>query len=182
MSENYQFFIRCLHQPLALCCAAFLCDLCLLSFGCTQTSLKNTAFLLTLLVCSFYDLRFQRIPNTAVLVMIISRFLFSNPSSGFLQFLQGILRSAAISLCLSIPVFAAAFLFRFLSGRKGLGGGDIKLVFASGLYLGLSKGLWMLLLSCIFVLLYFIVKKTKKSKVFAFGPFLSLSAGILLFL
>ncbi len=66
------------------------------------------------------------------------------------------------------------------TGRRSLGGGDVKLLFMVGLYLGLFISLFNLLLSCIVGLLFSIIwkrasssikeKGNKASKPFPFGP------------
>ena len=170
-----QQILKYLHQPFFICITAFLCDLCLLRFGCIPVSLRNTCFFVLLLAGSLCDLRFHKIPNVLPAGMIMIWIAFASPDAE-------LFRTSVGASLLCVPVLMAAVFFRIRSGRKGLGGGDLKLVFASGLYLGFQKGLWMLLLSCLFVLLHLVIKRPGKRNVFAFGPFLSAFSAVLLFL
>lgn len=74
-----------------------------------------------------------------------------------------------------------SWLFEKITGRYSLGGGDIKLLFVVGLYLGLAVSLLNLFLSCIVGLLFsFIWSRHKntsveKTRVFPFGPAIAVS-------
>lgn len=57
--------------------------------------------------------------------------------------------------------------------KESMGGGDIKLVFVTGLYLGAMNGLFALVLACIIGLLFVVV--WKKDKI-PFGPSISIAA------
>ena len=60
-----------------------------------------------------------------------------------------------------------SLLFDRLTGKESLGGGDIKLFFAAGLYLGLAGSLFNLILSCFTGLLFaFCFRKNR----IPFGP------------
>ena len=73
-----------------------------------------------------------------------------------------------------------SLLFDKITGKESLGGGDIKLLFVVGLYLGLAVGFFNLILSCITGLL--MVALLKKQRI-PFGPaiaaatYISLLAG-----
>jgi leader peptidase (prepilin peptidase)/N-methyltransferase len=58
------------------------------------------------------------------------------------------------------------------------GGGDIKLFFTSGAFLGLGNILVAFILSLIFCLIYIIIKRSKKNTQIAFGPYISLGVFI----
>lgn len=72
------------------------------------------------------------------------------------------------------------YLFFLLSEGKGIGGGDVKLMAAAGLFLGWEKALWAFLWGGTGALLFFLFKKGKqkrqerhKRKTLALGPFLA---------
>ena len=69
-------------------------------------------------------------------------------------------------------MLAISLLFDFVMKKESLGGGDIKLFFMTGLYLGLGIGLFNLLLSCLAGLLMSAVLKKRK---IPFGPAISLA-------
>jgi prepilin signal peptidase PulO-like enzyme (type II secretory pathway) len=61
--------------------------------------------------------------------------------------------------------------------KEGMGGGDIKLSAACGLYLGTIKTIYALMLAvysaCLVLLVMLALKKIKKDQCVPFGPFLS---------
>jgi leader peptidase (prepilin peptidase)/N-methyltransferase len=65
--------------------------------------------------------------------------------------------------------------FDKVSGKESLGGGDIKLLFMTGLYMRPWVTLFNLILSCILGLIFVVV--LKKDKI-PFGPSISLAAMI----
>ena len=108
--------------------------------------------------------------------------LTDGPTGVFLAGKAGMAAWAAFALLWRI--LEAALLFGMVSlisgiltkvtGRKALGGGDRKLIFAAGLYLGISGGILCLFLSCILVLILCCAGKRRKIPM---GP--ALSAGIM---
>ena len=60
-------------------------------------------------------------------------------------------------------------------GRESLGGGDIKLLFVLGLYLGWAEMLLLLLAACILGILW-ALRPGKKNAAIPFAPFLSAAA------
>lgn len=78
------------------------------------------------------------------------------------------------AVCAALPEMVNLF----VSGLSGLGGGDIRLMFAAGCLLGVDGGLYALLISGIlvlgFTLCYGALKKTDVSGLrIPYGPFLS---------
>ena len=72
------------------------------------------------------------------------------------------------------------FLLFIITGGRGIGGGDIKLMFAAGLLLGWKNIILALMLGCIIgsIIHIILMKVSNKGRMLAFGPYLSL--GILL--
>ena len=72
------------------------------------------------------------------------------------------------------------FLLFIITGGRGIGGGDIKLMFAAGLLLGWKNIILALMLGCIIgsIIHIILMKVSNKGRMLAFGPYLS--AGILL--
>jgi leader peptidase (prepilin peptidase)/N-methyltransferase len=70
------------------------------------------------------------------------------------------------------------FLLFLLTKGRGIGGGDIKLMFAAGLLLGWQKIILALMLGCIIgsIIHLILMKVSDKGRMLAFGPYLS--AGI----
>jgi leader peptidase (prepilin peptidase)/N-methyltransferase len=70
------------------------------------------------------------------------------------------------------------FLLFLLTKGRGIGGGDIKLMFAAGLLLGWQKIILALMIGCIVgsIIHLILMKVSDKGRMLAFGPYLS--AGI----
>ena len=79
--------------------------------------------------------------------------------------------------------------FEALTGKVGLGGGDVKLLFMAGLYLGLAASALNLLIACVLGLLFNLVwarrgssedGETPAPKAFPFGPAISAAVWVTL--
>ena len=68
-------------------------------------------------------------------------------------------------------------LFDRATGKESMGGGDIKLFFMTGLYLGPAGALLGLILSCVLGLVFAAASRRRK---IPFGPAISLSAMLVL--
>ena len=87
----------------------------------------------------------------------------------------------------ALLVFSIAF--EALTGKVGLGGGDLKLVFMAGLYLGLAASVLNLLLSCVLGLVFNLAwarahpqgdPHAPAPRAFPFGPAISASVWLTL--
>ena len=68
-----------------------------------------------------------------------------------------------------------------MTGRDTLGGGDIKLLAVTGLYLGLIGTLFALIIACIAGLLFqAAVRRGGRGKAFPFGPWIAFGAAVML--
>jgi leader peptidase (prepilin peptidase)/N-methyltransferase len=151
----------------------------------------NPQFLITLIyqlivvsgfiVIFFMDLKYGLILDKILLplAVIISIFLFIiNPSLLIINFICGVL---ALLFFLLI-----ALGFKFIRGKEGMGGGDIKLAFVLGLFLGfpdIIAALYLAFLTAAFagIILILWTKKNPKSAALPFGPFLILGTLACLF-
>lgn len=119
-----------------------------------------------LLITSFIDIRHQIIPNKLVLITLIIGIVLSFIGDiSFYKALLGMMVGGGLMFILAlIP--------------NVLGGGDIKLMFALGAFLGPIKIVWAILLAFIFAailsIILLIVKIKKKNEFIPFGPFLAL--------
>lgn len=154
--------------------AAFL--LLYLRFGISPLSLRYAAMTAVLLYASSIDINSYRIPNKSIITGLII-WLITLPFtagkggeySGIIEAIfTGIIGAAAISGSMLLLSLA----FDRLSGKESMGGGDLKLLFLTGLYLGLEVGLFSLILSCIFGLLTGALMKKNR---IPFGPAISLA-------
>lgn len=119
-----------------------------------------------LIVLSFIDIKTYEIP------------LGINVFIGFLGCLRLIFdyRHAFIYLSGLLSVSSLLFFIYLITKGKGIGGGDIKLMAAGGLVLGLSNIILAFVLGCIIGSITHILrmKINKAERVLAFGPYLSI--------
>ena len=114
------------------------------------------------------DLKIMEIPiqcNIGILILaILNCVVFNN-----ITFIDMVLGAFSISGLLFI-------IYKVIPGS--FGGGDIKLFFTAGAFLGLGKIILAFILSLIFCLIFIIVNKSKKNTQVAFGPYISLGVFI----
>lgn len=136
-----------------------------------------------LCLITIIDLREERIPDCAIFATIIVKIICtlilwilgkagSSLTKVFLKlFLDG--------LAVSLPVLLLVLLIEKLWKKEVMGGGDIKLIFATGLYLGWEKNLWMLLLACVFGVIIGFIKlremDSAEEATFPFGPMIAIA-------
>ena len=118
-----------------------------------------------LIVVSFIDLKHRVIPNKLVILTLIFGIIFSFISD--ISFSNSILGM----------ILGGGLLFLLGLIPSAMGGGDIKLMFALGSYLGYIRTLWALILafslaSVISILLLLFKLKGRKDQI-PFGPFLA---------
>lgn len=121
----------------------------------------------------FIDVKHKILPNSVNIYLAIVLLTLA-----FLEFnWRHIFLGGAIGLLFPLTI---TWLFYILRGQIGLGGGDIKLYGALGLYLGPVGIIYNLFLSCFvgafFSLLLIALKKMTKDNPIAFGPFILLVA------
>ncbi len=151
-----------------------------LRFGWDWDGLVWFAFTACLLVITFIDLDHYIIPDVLSLPGIVAGFLASLLvlPTGYLSSLGGIAAGGGVLL-------AVALIYRGITGREGMGGGDVKLLAMIGAFLGWQSVLPVLLVSSFLgslIGLSLIIVKGKDMK-FAvpYGPFLAMGAVVFLF-
>ena len=142
-----------------------------LLYGLTPTSLLLSLLFSVLIVISFIDLRHRIIPNGLVLILVILGLMFACYQVFVLDMPWSLY--AIGFLAASLPLFLLGMLF-----RDGIGGGDIKLMAAAGLFLGWKLILLALFLAALSGLLYagvlLILRRAGRRTEIPFGPFLSI--------
>jgi len=130
-------------------------------------AMTMTAFLI---IISFIDIRHRIISDYMVLLALIIGIMFSI-----------VVKMELIDIIMGMVV-GGGILFLLALVPNAMGGGDIKLMFAMGAFLGLNRTLWALLLAFMIssvvsiALIIFKIKGTKDT--IPFGPFLSLGSFI----
>ena len=145
----------------------------------TTTSLVDFIFLFSVacvfVVHFFVDLDYQILPDGLNLYLAIVFFGISWPTHPWTHWLLGGLLGFFFPL-------AVAWVFYKLRGQIGLGGGDIKLYGALGLYLGPLGVMYNIFLSCLLGsvvgVTFIALKKMERNNPIPFGPFILITAAI----
>ncbi len=154
---------------------------CLIFFGPTVQALIAFAFIAALIVVTFIDLDHRIIPDVITLPGIIILFIlsFAWPNITWQQSLLGILAGGG-------SLFAVAWVYSLLTGREGMGGGDIKLLAMIGALAGPAGVLFTIFTASAGGTLaggmIMLAQRSKDLKLaIPFGPFLSIGAIVYIF-
>jgi len=142
---------------------------------------------LTLIAFGYYaayiDIKTHRVPNKLVLVML-AFWALNMVASTVVDFEAGI--SLIVQSLLSGAVVGTCFLIIYIVSRKGVGGGDIKLVAVMGLYLPLVKLIPLLIISSILAALVsailLLTKRATTKTSIPFAPFLYVGALVVVYI
>lgn len=133
-----------------------------------------------LVVITIIDWKIYIIPDMAVFAIIVNRLVFFIFQEGFSieRFLNILLGACSVS----VPLLIISLIMDYILKKETMGGGDIKLLFAIGMYMTWPEMIFLIFTACVIALIYFFfaTKKEIKSEI-PFGPFLS-CAWILVFL
>lgn len=162
--------------PLTELCFALLTVLCLLRFDLTPLCLRNWLFLCVLFLLTLTDLDDMIIPDgchiAAVLIWLaFLPFTFTTWRDAGLRLLAG--------LCFGGGLLAVSLVMDKVMGRDTLGGGDIKLFFVVGLYLGFVGTLFALALACVLGLVFH-AALSGRGRAFPFGPSIAAATALML--
>lgn len=146
----------------------------LLTYDISLQALEYAVFGSLLLACAFADLEGYIIPDRFVVSLIVFRVVFlllgrAAPS----RWLDSLLGGFAVGGGLLLIVLA----YEKLRKVEAMGGGDLKLLFATGLYLGWMGNLLCLFLACILGILFGILAtKGDREQIFPWGPGIAAAA------
>lgn len=153
---------------------------CILVFGPTLHGLVSFIFIATLIVVAFIDLDHRIIPDSISLPGIPIFFLaaLAVPTVTWQASALGILSGGG-------SLFAVAWGYQLMTGREGMGGGDIKLLAMIGAMIGWQGILFTLFAASAIGTIVGLLAMIRSGKgmrlAIPFGPFLSLGAVIYLF-
>lgn len=154
--------------------------LCLLRFDLTVLCLRNYVFLCCLFCLSLVDLEDYTIPDGCLLISA-AVWLIAQPLVGH-GWKEALLRLLAAVVFGGGLLLLSLLMDRILK-KDSLGGGDIKLFFVVGLYLGFASTLFSLLLACVLGLLFAILRKrsgNEEGEQIPFGPSIATAAAVML--
>ena len=154
---------------------AVLFVLCTLKFDGTPYLILVLFFVSVLYIITLTDLQDRIIPNRCIVAAIFIRILYFvvTGEGNFRAFLWLLVEG----LLVSVPVLLLTLLVEAILKKEAFGGGDIKLLFVLGLYLGPANCLLMLFVACVLGVIGGLaaMKKSgvKGSIVIPFGPYLA---------
>ena len=153
---------------------------CMVAFGPTLHGVLIFIFIATLIVVTFIDLDHRIIPDVITLPGIPIFFLlaFAIPTINWIESIIGILIGGG-------SLFGVAWLYHFITGREGMGGGDIKLLAMMGAVIGWTGILFTIFAASAIGTVIGLLTMIKSSKgmrlAIPFGPFLAIGGIIYLF-
>ena len=147
--------------------------LIVLKFDISLQALGALALACVLLAGAFADLEGYIIPDrfiaVGVVLFIVTLFFVPDPGK---RALDGLIGGVAVGG----GVLLLALLMEKLLRRDAMGGGDIKLLFLTGLFLGWQKNLLCLLLACVVGILWGLVRAKRGQQGLPWGPGIALAA------
>jgi leader peptidase (prepilin peptidase)/N-methyltransferase len=159
---------------------AFLALALVYRFGLTVTTVGYFAFIAALVTITFIDLDHQLIPDAISLPGVAVGLLFSvvTPRLTFMSSVVGAGIGAGVLL-------AVALGYKVMTGREGMGGGDIKLLAMIGAFLGWrSVPFTLFAASCVGSIIGVVTMVQRRADgqlALPFGPFLAFGAVCYLF-
>jgi leader peptidase (prepilin peptidase)/N-methyltransferase len=151
-----------------------------LRFGPTLAFLVLFLFCSALVVITFIDLEHQIIPDEISLPGIVVGFIFSFflPDHSWLNSLLGILLGGG-------SLLLVAYAYQWLTGKEGMGGGDIKLLAMMGAFLGWKSIPFIIfassLVGSVVGITIILVQKKDSKLAIPFGPYLAFGAVLYIF-
>lgn len=159
---------------------AVLTVLCLLRFDLTFVCLRNWIFLCCLFCLSLVDLESMIIPN-GCLIIAVCAWLVSLPllRPGW----RAILNSVIAAGVFGGGILLLSLLLDQILKKESLGGGDVKLLAVTGLYLGIVGSLFQIILACFFGLAFAFLQRRRTREAegqLPFGPSIAAAAYFIL--
>ena len=155
-----------------LCCAVLYVSL-LYRFDFTWELAEFTLLFSVLFCASLADLEAYIIPDVLVLAGILFRvpFLFLSPAPG-----RAALSALLGGFSVALPLLGVVLIAEKVMKKEAMGGGDLKLLFMTGLYFDWKVNLFALLCACLFGIVFGTVSGKGKGKLIPFGP--SIACGV----
>jgi leader peptidase (prepilin peptidase)/N-methyltransferase len=153
---------------------ALISVLCIITFDLSILCLRNYIFISILFVISLTDIDAMIIPDKCLIIAIINwiltaPFIYSKWADILPNIIAMILFGGGILCC--------SLLMDKILNKDSMGGGDIKLIATTSLYLGLIGSLLSLFISCILGIVFNLNRKRE----FPFGPWIAISCCLVLF-
>ncbi len=167
-----------IHYPIVEFITPLLILFLYFKYGLSFTLLRYLLFIIPSVVIFFIDSKHKIIPNLIVLPMIILGFVSTLlPQVDFA--IMDALKGAAGGFLL---FYLVAVVFEKVTGKEGLGGGDIKFIAAIGSFVGIFGLIFTIFFGSLFALVAIVITQSDFSKEFPFGPFLVVGSALYIYL
>ncbi|AMJ41747.1 prepilin peptidase [Anaerotignum propionicum] len=149
-------------------------------FGLSLDTLMFMVLGLILMAIALVDLETGIIPDGLIIAGILNFVLFTC-LKGDIIFLK-LLKGALAGLAISAPILILSLVMDHFLHKESMGGGDIKLYFIVGLYFSIQVNVLLVLLSCVFGILFTLifqnirVEDEENPMAFPFGPSIAMAA------
>ncbi len=138
--------------------------------------LKHLIFISFSIIIFFIDFDRGIIPDVLSFPLMALGLVFAAFNIN-IKLLHSILGGLVIFLILML----ISYLCEKIKKRDCIGGGDLKFLAAIGFYFGILPSFFILFIASVLALFYIIISKKNMKKSFPFGPFISMSAVIYIF-
>lgn len=142
--------------PIIETATAILCAITLAKFGLTWTGALGLLFVMLLMLIVVIDWEHFIIPDRLVIILFLMGLLWRWAREGvwYAPFL-----GVGAGVMLFLTAFLAAFIVERMNETESLGGGDLKLLFAAGAWVGFPSIPILLFLSGIYGVLFYLLWK-----------------------
>ena len=150
--------------------------------GISFQTLEYMALVVILLAVAMVDLETGFIPDRLLIAGAVNFVLFSIliPIFEGGSILSALVSGLLGSLAIFAPLFILVLIMDRVLGRESMGGGDLKLYFMIGLYFSWKCNLFLVLLSCLTGIAFFLVFRNVRlgedERAFPFGPAIAAAA------
>ena len=146
---------------------AFIFTFCYLRLGIGIDLIRVLVLTSLLLPAALVDIDTKTVPNIYFILLFLIWICLVPFEPDKKTYLTG---AALGGLLIPLIIWGISAVMSRLLGRMSLGGGDIKLLFSTGLYLGLGRSLVNIVLMCVIGLAYGIFSRDRDDGSFAFVP------------
>lgn len=120
-----------------------------------------------LYLASISDMKTRRIPNGIILAAVAVRMVYF-AAKVFLWkeavFWPALVKLLGNALSISLPLLLLTVFMEKRWKKAAFGGGDIKLLFVTGLYFGIEANLWIVFLASLFALVAIYLRRLQTEK------------------
>lgn len=147
----------------------------LLKYDISLQTLEAWLLACVLLACAFADLEGYMIPDRFLAVGVVLFFItLPFAAHPLRRVIDGALGGFGVAGALLVLVL----LMEKRMGREAMGGGDLKLLFLTGLFLGWKRNLLCLIAACIIGILWGLLQARRRKAAIPWGPSIALAAWI----